>query len=313
MPQRFHGRVFALNTLVAWSTLPIGFGLVAPYGSALFEPLLAPDGPLAGTVGAVIGTGAGRGHRLHVRPASGSPSRSSALVALRTRTLRGSTRTCPTRCPTTWSASRPSRSASDRSPANRSPRRPPSGADLTAAAPGEDLGGAAGRGFSAGQQPPQELLQRCHVPVGAAPLGEQVLQQMQLLDELAASEDADHRVDEGALGRAPSAPGAVRWRRRRVLSPQRRPHSDHVVRSARPRSPRAGPRSGGPRLRRSTTSASHQVLELGPQRRAPVDPVEDQPGQLVGVGRWLVREPRCRRSARRAGGPSSAGCSGSRR
>ena len=61
MPQRFHGRVFALNTLIAWSTLPLGFGLVAPYGAAVFDPLLAPDGPLAPTVGALIGTGAGRG------------------------------------------------------------------------------------------------------------------------------------------------------------------------------------------------------------------------------------------------------------
>ncbi|MEU8271109.1 amino acid adenylation domain-containing protein [Sphaerisporangium sp. NPDC049002] len=61
VPQRFHGRVIALNTLVAWSTLPVGFGLVAPYGTAVFEPLLAHDGPLAGTVGTLIGTGAGRG------------------------------------------------------------------------------------------------------------------------------------------------------------------------------------------------------------------------------------------------------------
>ncbi|WP_214321296.1 non-ribosomal peptide synthetase/MFS transporter [Nonomuraea sediminis] len=61
VPQRFHGRVFALNTLIAWSTLPIGFGLVAPYGAAVLDPLLAPGGPLAATVGSVIGTGAGRG------------------------------------------------------------------------------------------------------------------------------------------------------------------------------------------------------------------------------------------------------------
>ncbi|GAA0989358.1 hypothetical protein GCM10009555_073150 [Acrocarpospora macrocephala] len=61
VPQRFHGRVIALNTLIAWSTLPFAFGLVAPYGSALFEPLLAEGGPLAGTVGAVIGVGEGRG------------------------------------------------------------------------------------------------------------------------------------------------------------------------------------------------------------------------------------------------------------
>ncbi|WP_214322210.1 non-ribosomal peptide synthetase/MFS transporter [Nonomuraea sediminis] len=61
VPQRFHGRVIALNTLIAWSTLPIGFGLIAPYGGAVFEPLVARGGPLAGTVGALIGTGPGRG------------------------------------------------------------------------------------------------------------------------------------------------------------------------------------------------------------------------------------------------------------
>ncbi|WP_443045309.1 amino acid adenylation domain-containing protein [Streptomyces sp. NBC_00342] len=61
VPQRFHGRVFALNTMVAWSTLPIGHGIIAPAGSALFGPLLEDDGPLASTVGAVIGTGPGRG------------------------------------------------------------------------------------------------------------------------------------------------------------------------------------------------------------------------------------------------------------
>ncbi|MFI7638049.1 amino acid adenylation domain-containing protein [Nonomuraea sp. NPDC049400] len=61
VPQRFHGRVFALNTLIAWSTLPLGFGLVAPYGAAVLDPLLAPGGPLAATVGTLIGTGEGRG------------------------------------------------------------------------------------------------------------------------------------------------------------------------------------------------------------------------------------------------------------
>ncbi|MFB9443510.1 amino acid adenylation domain-containing protein [Dactylosporangium vinaceum] len=64
VPQRFHGRVFALNTLLAWSTIPLAWGVVVPFGSRLFEPLLRPDGPLAGTVGAVIGVGPGRGTAL---------------------------------------------------------------------------------------------------------------------------------------------------------------------------------------------------------------------------------------------------------
>ena len=64
VPYRYHGRVFALNTLVAWSTLPIGMGLVAPFGSELFNRLLAVHGALASTAGAVVGTGPGRGTAL---------------------------------------------------------------------------------------------------------------------------------------------------------------------------------------------------------------------------------------------------------
>jgi hypothetical protein len=61
VPQRFHGRVFAINQMIAWSTLPIGFALIAPLGSNVFGPLLEPGGALADTVGRVIGVGAGRG------------------------------------------------------------------------------------------------------------------------------------------------------------------------------------------------------------------------------------------------------------
>ncbi|HEY0696410.1 MAG TPA: MFS transporter, partial [Micromonospora sp.] len=61
VPQRYHGRVFALNQTISWSTLPIGFALLAPAATALFEPMLAPGGALADSVGAVIGTGPGRG------------------------------------------------------------------------------------------------------------------------------------------------------------------------------------------------------------------------------------------------------------
>ncbi|MGK5739887.1 non-ribosomal peptide synthetase/MFS transporter [Micromonospora sp. URMC 103] len=61
VPQRFHGRVFSLNQTISWSTLPIGFALLAPAATNLFEPMLAPGGALAGSVGAVIGTGPGRG------------------------------------------------------------------------------------------------------------------------------------------------------------------------------------------------------------------------------------------------------------
>jgi amino acid adenylation domain-containing protein len=61
VPARYHGRVFAVQTLFAWCTLPIGFVLVGPFVSDAFQPLLRPDGALADTVGRVIGTGPARG------------------------------------------------------------------------------------------------------------------------------------------------------------------------------------------------------------------------------------------------------------
>ncbi|MCR6482002.1 amino acid adenylation domain-containing protein [Amycolatopsis sp. OK19-0408] len=61
VPQRYHGRVFAINQTITWSTLPIGFAVLAPLAVGWFTPLLRPDGALAGSVGAVLGTGEGRG------------------------------------------------------------------------------------------------------------------------------------------------------------------------------------------------------------------------------------------------------------
>ncbi|MBT8227567.1 MAG: amino acid adenylation domain-containing protein [Dactylosporangium sp.] len=61
VPQRFHGRVFAMNIVIAFSTIPLAQGVLAPLGSKLAERLMASGGGLAGSVGAVIGTGPGRG------------------------------------------------------------------------------------------------------------------------------------------------------------------------------------------------------------------------------------------------------------
>jgi hypothetical protein len=60
IPQRFHGRVIALNQTISWSTVPIAFAVLVP-ASGRLNPLLTEDGALAGTVGAVIGTGPARG------------------------------------------------------------------------------------------------------------------------------------------------------------------------------------------------------------------------------------------------------------
>ncbi|MFB7470330.1 amino acid adenylation domain-containing protein [Kitasatospora sp. NPDC056184] len=61
VPLRFHGRVIAVNTMVAWSTLPVGFAVVAPLGPRLVQPWIDENGALADTVGRLIGTGEGRG------------------------------------------------------------------------------------------------------------------------------------------------------------------------------------------------------------------------------------------------------------
>jgi hypothetical protein len=61
VPPRYHGRVFALNTLFAFCTLPVAFVVVGPFVSRALEPLMQPGGTLAGSVGRLIGTGPGRG------------------------------------------------------------------------------------------------------------------------------------------------------------------------------------------------------------------------------------------------------------
>lgn len=61
VPPDLQGRVFAVRRMVAWSTLPLAHLMAGPLADELFEPLLAVGGPLAGTVGQVIGVGKGRG------------------------------------------------------------------------------------------------------------------------------------------------------------------------------------------------------------------------------------------------------------
>jgi MFS transporter, DHA3 family, macrolide efflux protein len=55
------GRVFAMRGLIISSTAPLAFLLAGPLTDRVFEPLMAPGGALAGTVGQIIGVGKGRG------------------------------------------------------------------------------------------------------------------------------------------------------------------------------------------------------------------------------------------------------------
>lgn len=61
VPPEFQGRVFATRRVIARVASPLAMLLAGPLADRVFEPLLAPQGALAGTFGAVIGTGPGRG------------------------------------------------------------------------------------------------------------------------------------------------------------------------------------------------------------------------------------------------------------
>jgi hypothetical protein len=82
VPQRLQGRVFAVNQVIAWSTIPLGFAVLTPLWARLFAPLLVAHGRLAGSVGALVGVGPGRGVAF-MYVAFGLVMISSSLLALR--------------------------------------------------------------------------------------------------------------------------------------------------------------------------------------------------------------------------------------
>jgi MFS family permease len=55
------GRVFAMQQMVTRAAAPLAYLLAGPLADNVFEPLLATNGPLAGSLGPIFGTGAGRG------------------------------------------------------------------------------------------------------------------------------------------------------------------------------------------------------------------------------------------------------------
>lgn len=55
------GRVFAIRGLIVSGSLPFAFAIAGPLADKVFEPMLAPGGALAGSVGRIIGVGEGRG------------------------------------------------------------------------------------------------------------------------------------------------------------------------------------------------------------------------------------------------------------
>lgn len=63
-PQALLGRVFAVRRMVTMSMMPLAVLIAGPLADRVFEPLLAPGGALAGSAGALVGVGPGRGMAL---------------------------------------------------------------------------------------------------------------------------------------------------------------------------------------------------------------------------------------------------------
>ncbi|MEG3925660.1 MULTISPECIES: MFS transporter [unclassified Microcoleus] len=55
------GRVFATINMICFSCIPLAYAMAAPLAERIFEPLMAADGLLAGSIGQIIGVGPGRG------------------------------------------------------------------------------------------------------------------------------------------------------------------------------------------------------------------------------------------------------------
>lgn len=61
VPADLQGRCFAIQRVLAEAAMPLAFCLAGPLAEHVFEPLMAVDGALAGSIGLLIGTGPGRG------------------------------------------------------------------------------------------------------------------------------------------------------------------------------------------------------------------------------------------------------------
>jgi hypothetical protein len=87
-PPDVQGRVFSTVRMLSLITLPLSYFLAGPLADGVFEPAMAPGGALAGTVGALIGTGEGRGIALMFM-ISGLVLAATAVLAYGSAQIRG--------------------------------------------------------------------------------------------------------------------------------------------------------------------------------------------------------------------------------
>jgi MFS family permease len=66
IPPDVQGRAMAVIAVLSWSTQPIAYLAAGPMADRWFRPLMVEGGPLAGSVGQVLGVGPGRGMALLV-------------------------------------------------------------------------------------------------------------------------------------------------------------------------------------------------------------------------------------------------------
>jgi len=60
-PPDLQGRVFAVWTMILKASLPLAYLVAGPLADNVFKPLLGEGGPLAGSIGTLMGVGPGRG------------------------------------------------------------------------------------------------------------------------------------------------------------------------------------------------------------------------------------------------------------
>ncbi|MBD2730870.1 MFS transporter [Nostoc sp. FACHB-892] len=61
VPLNLQGRVFALSKMISGISFPVAYLVAGPLSDYIFEPLMAVNGPLADSIGQIIGIGKGRG------------------------------------------------------------------------------------------------------------------------------------------------------------------------------------------------------------------------------------------------------------
>lgn len=61
IPADLQGRIFSARTAMVGGAIPLAHIIAGPLADHVFEPLMAPRGPLAQTMGRILGVGSGRG------------------------------------------------------------------------------------------------------------------------------------------------------------------------------------------------------------------------------------------------------------